>query len=70
MSDLFGDAKQQPKPQATTAAAVQKKAAPIAPPPPPAPVVASAPTLQTQRVEVLNGSKRTETSFTKAEENR
>ena len=65
MSDLFGDARPQPQP-APVQVATRK---PVAIPPPPA-VAPPAPTLQTQRVEVLNGPKRTEASFTKAEENR
>jgi pilus assembly protein CpaB len=64
MSDLFGDEKLKPTP-VPVQAAVRKAA-----PPPPPPVKAAEPVLQTQRVEVLNGSKRTEASFTKAEEDR
>ncbi len=64
MADLFGDSKPQPQPAPLRAAAPKPKpiAQPTAPPPPPV--------LQTQRVEVLNGPKRTEASFTKPEENR
>ncbi|HEY3835264.1 MAG TPA: Flp pilus assembly protein CpaB [Bryobacteraceae bacterium] len=64
MSDLFGD--QRPKP----AAPPTIKVAIHQPAPPPTPVAQPAPVLQTQRVEVLNGSRKTETSFTKTEENR
>ena len=60
MSDLFGDA----RPAAPAPARVAPRKVEVPQPAPPPSV------LQTQRVEVLNGPKRTETSFTKAEENR
>jgi pilus assembly protein CpaB len=65
MVDLFGDAKPQPRP---TAAAAPAKVAVYKPAPAPAPVVAPPP--PKLLVEVLNGPKRSEASFTKPEENR
>jgi pilus assembly protein CpaB len=63
MADLFGDE----RPQAPIVKVVARKPAPV-PQPVPSPV--QPPVLQTQRVEVFNGPKRTEASFVKAEENR
>ena len=56
MADLFGDEKPAPKPPVS--AGVRKPA----PPPPPIaqPTPPPAPVLQSQRIEVLNGPKRTE----------
>jgi pilus assembly protein CpaB len=66
MADLFGEA-----PPAKPQPAVVRVATPRAPvPQPAAPPAVSTPVLQTQRVEVLNGPKRTEASFTASEENR
>lgn len=64
MEDLF--AEDRPKPAPPVKVAVRK---PIPQPAPP-PVVVPQPVLQTQRIEVLNGPKRTEASFIKPEENR
>jgi len=65
MADLFGESQPPPKP-AVVKVAVARTAAvssqPVVPPP--------SPVLQTQRIEVLNGPKRTEASFTKSEEDR
>jgi pilus assembly protein CpaB len=64
MEDLFGEHRMQPKPVALKVA-VNK---PASVPQPAA--MPQAPIFQTQKVEVLNGPKRTEASFTKSEENR
>jgi pilus assembly protein CpaB len=63
MSDLFGDIRPKPAP-AKVAAASKPVFVPIPQPVPPPAV------LQSQRVEVFNGPKRTEASFPKSEENR
>jgi pilus assembly protein CpaB len=62
MQDLFGESRPQPAP------VTPRKAAPVPVPQPAA--VPPPPVLQTQRVEVLNGPKKTETTFSKPEENR
>jgi pilus assembly protein CpaB len=62
MGDLFGDERPQPRPAPVQSV---RKPAPV-----PQPAAPPAPILQTRRIEVLNGSKRTEASFTKPEENR
>jgi pilus assembly protein CpaB len=64
MSDLFGESRPAPAPVAPVA----HKAVPVAVPQPVAPI--PPPILQTQRIEVLNGPKRSEATFTKPEENR
>jgi pilus assembly protein CpaB len=65
MSDLFGDERSRPQPPSTQVRTAVHVPVPTAPPPI---VVPQPPILQTQRVEVLNGPKRTEASFTKSEE--
>jgi pilus assembly protein CpaB len=62
MSDLFGGSPPHPAP---VNIAVRK--VPVAVPQPAAPPLTI---LQTQRIEVLNGPKRSEATFTKPEENR
>lgn len=65
MGDIFGDGKPAPKPVSVRVADAKPPAIPQPAIVPPAP-----PVLQTQRVEVFNGPKKTEASFTKSEENR